>query len=289
LINFSRSQTIKLHKNIPMIKSPSNLRRSLLGRNFIFFSAIFAFLLVFIYSAPELLAQEVEEEVKKKTMLDNVLDAGLWIVPLLIASVAMIGFVVYNFIELNQNKFNPVELKAGLLDHMQNVRVRSAIEMASGHPSYLGRMVAASFSQFDATNSDDFGREDVDDAVAEFTVSNNKRYLTNIGYLGVIGQIAPMLGLLGTVVGMMGAFNTLAAEGQADPSTLAGDIGLAMVTTASGLIIAIPSVFFFFFQRNKFNRLVADCHQDVSELLDASYEAANADQMMAKVPEGFQA
>ena len=53
-----------------------------------------------------------------------------------------------------------------------------------------------------------------------------------------------MLGLLGTVVGMMGAFNTLAAEGQADPSTLAGDIGLAMVTTASGLIVAIPSIFF---------------------------------------------
>ena len=272
-----------------MIKSPLNLRQSLLGKNFIFFSAIFSFLLVFIYSAPELLAQEAEEEVQKKTMLDNVLAAKGWMIPLLIASVAMIGFVVYNFIELNQNKFNPIELKAGLLDHMQNVRVRSAIEMASGHPSYLGRMVAASFSRFDATNSDDFGREDVDDAVAEFTVSNNKRYLTNIGYLGVIGQIAPMLGLLGTVVGMMGAFNTLGAQGQADPSTLAEDIGLAMVTTASGLIIAIPSVFFFFFQKNRFNRLVADCHQDVSELLDASYDAANADQVMAKVPEGFQA
>ncbi len=272
-----------------MIKSPLNLRQSLLGKNFIFFSAIFSFLLVFIYSAPELLAQEVEEEEKARTMLDNVTEAGLWMIPLLIASVAMIGLIVYNFIELNQNKFNPVELKAGLLDHMQNVRVRSAIEMASGHPSYLGRMVAASFSKFDATNADDFGREDVDDAVAEFTVSNNKRYLTNIGYLGVIGQIAPMLGLLGTVVGMMEAFNTLALKGQADPTLLAGSIGLAMITTASGLIIAIPSVFFFFFQKNRFNRFVADCHQDVSELLDASYEAANADQVMAKVPEGFQA
>ena len=98
-----------------------------------------------------------------------------------------------------------------------------------------------------------------------------------------------MLGLLGTVVGMMGAFNTLAAEGQADPSTLAGDIGLAMVTTASGLIVAIPSIFFFFFQRNRFNRLVADCHQDVSEQLDAIYDSANSDQIMSKVPEGFQA
>ena len=249
-----------------MIQSHLKLGQPLLSKNILFFTALLAFLFVFIYSAPELLAQEApDEEVKKKTMLDNVLDAGLWMVPLILASVAMIGFVVYNFIELNQNKFNPVELKAGLLDHMQNVRVRSAIEMASGHPSYLGRMVAASLPQFDATNTEDFGREDVDDAVAEFTISNNKRYLTNIGYLGVIGQIAPMLGLLGTVVGMMGAFNTLAAEGQADPSTLAGDIGLAMVTTASGLIVAIPSIFFFFFQRNRFNRLVADCHQGLCD------------------------
>ena len=267
-----------------MIKSPTKLGQPFLSKNFLFLTALLAFLFVFICSTPELLAQEVgDEEVQKKTMLDNVLDAGLWMVPLIIASIAMIFFVVYNFIELNANKFNPVELKAGLLDHMQNVRVRSAIEMASGHTSYLGRMVAASLPQFDATNTEDF-----DDAVAEFTITNNKKFLTNIGYLGVIGQIAPMLGLLGTVVGMMGAFNTLAAEGQADPSTLAGDIGLAMVTTASGLIIAIPSIFFFFFLRNRFNRLVADCHQDISELLDASYQAANADQIMAKVPEGFQ-
>ena len=272
-----------------MIKSPTKFGQPFLSKNFLFLTALLAFLFVFICSTPELLAQEVgDEEVQKKTMLDNVLDAGLWMVPLVIASIAMIFFVVYNFIELNANKFNPVELKAGLLDHMQNVRVRSAIEMASGHTSYLGRMVAASLPQFDATNTEDFGREDVDDAVAEFTITNNKKFLTNIGYLGVIGQIAPMLGLLGTVVGMMGAFNTLAAEGQADPSTLAGDIGLAMVTTASGLIIAIPSIFFFFFLRNRFNRLVADCHQDISELLDASYQAANADQIMAKVPEGFQ-
>ena len=272
-----------------MIKSPTKLGQPVLSKSFLFLTALLAFLFVFIFSTPELLAQEVgDEEAQKKTMLDNVLDAGLWMVPLVIASIAMIFFVVYNFIELNANKFNPVELKAGLLDHMQNVRVRSAIEMASGHTSYLGRMVAASLPQFDATNTEDFGREDVDDAVAEFTITNNKKFLTNIGYLGVIGQIAPMLGLLGTVVGMMGAFNTLAAEGQADPSTLAGDIGLAMVTTASGLIIAIPSIFFFFFLRNRFNRLVADCHQDISELLDASYQAANADQIMAKVPEGFQ-
>ena len=274
-----------------MIKSPLNHKQSLQGRQFYIFAAFIAVLTFLFYSAPELLAQEADtdEPAAKKNMLDNVMEAGLWMVPLLLASVAMVALVVYNFIQLTESKFNPPDLKVSLLDHMANCRVRSAIETASTSPTYLGMMVAAALPNVDATDSEDLGREDVEDAIAEFTVKQNRGHLTWIGYLGVIGQIAPMLGLLGTGVGMMGAFNTLAAEGQADPSTLAGDIGLAMVTTASGLIIAIPSIFFFFLLRNKLNGLVSNCHDDLSEMLDASYQAVNADQAMAKVPEGFQA
>ena len=278
-------------QNKPMIKSPLNHKQLFQGRQFFIFAAVFAVLTFLFYSAPELLAQEAAEEdepTAKKNMLDNVMEAGLWMLPLLAASVGMVALVVYNFIQLTESKFNPPDLKASLFDHMANCRVRSAIEVASTSPTYLGMMVAAALPNVDATDSESLGREDVEDAIAEFTVKENRRHLTMIGYLGVIGQIAPMLGLLGTVVGMMGAFNTLAAEGQADPSTLAGDIGLAMVTTASGLIIAIPSIFFYFLLRNKLNGLVSSCHQDLSEMLDASYEAVNADQAMAKVPEGFQ-
>ncbi|MDP6859659.1 MAG: MotA/TolQ/ExbB proton channel family protein [Verrucomicrobiales bacterium] len=276
-----------------MIKSPLNHKQPFQGRQFYIFAAFLAVLTFLFYSAPELLAQDADAEaddvVAKKTMLDNVTDAGIWMLPLLLASIAMVALIVYNFMQLTESKFNPPDLKVSLHDHMANCRVRSAIEVASTSPTYLGMMVAAALPNVDATDTESLGREDVEDAIAEFTVKQNRGHLTWIGYLGVIGQIAPMLGLLGTVVGMMGAFNTLASQGQADPSVLAGDIGLAMVTTASGLIIAIPSIFFFFFLRNKLNGLVADCHSDLSEMLDASHQAVNADQAMAKVPEGFQA
>ncbi|MDG1853623.1 MAG: MotA/TolQ/ExbB proton channel family protein [Verrucomicrobiales bacterium] len=276
-----------------MIKSPLNHKQPFQGRQFYIFAAFLAVLTFLFYSAPELLAQDADADaddvVAKKTMLDNVTDAGIWMLPLLLASIAMVALIVYNFMQLTESKFNPPDLKVSLHDHMANCRVRSAIEVASTSPTYLGMMVAAALPNVDATDSESLGREDVEDAIAEFTVKQNRGHLTWIGYLGVIGQIAPMLGLLGTVVGMMGAFNTLASQGQADPSVLAGDIGLAMVTTASGLIIAIPSIFFFFLLRNKLNGLVASCHNDLSEMLDASHQAVNADQAMAKVPEGFQA
>ncbi len=276
-----------------MIKSPLNHKQPFQGRQFYIFAAFLAVLTFLFYSAPELLAQDADAEaddvVAKKTMLDNVTDAGIWMLPLLLASIAMVALIVYNFMQLTESKFNPPDLKVSLHDHMANCRVRSAIEVASTSPTYLGMMVAAALPNVDATDTESLGREDVEDAIAEFTVKQNRGHLTWIGYLGVIGQIAPMLGLLGTVVGMMGAFNTLASQGQADPSVLAGDIGLAMVTTASGLIIAIPSIFFFFLLRNKLNGLVASCHNDLSEMLDASHQAVNSDQAMAKVPEGFQA
>jgi biopolymer transport protein ExbB len=263
-------------------------------RQFFLWSLLLTVIGFLFYSAPALLAQAADaanetDEEETATMFDNIKQAGLWMVPLIIASIAMVALIVYNFIQLTAAKFKPEDLKMALLDHMANCRVRSAIEVASTSPTYLGRMLASALPHVDATDPETLGREEVEDAVAEFTIRENRDHMNWIGYLGVIGQIAPMLGLLGTVVGMMGAFNTIGSQGQADPSLLAADIGLAMVTTASGLIIAIPSVFFFFFLRNRFNGLVAGCHQDLSDMLDASHQAVNADQAMAKVPEGLQA
>lgn len=273
-----------------MQKSPMQLAQSRrrLGTLFV----LLAVLLVGLVIVPDLFAQDggdAEPTESKRTAFTYIKDAGLWMVPLVICSMAMIALVVYNFMQLTATKFAPPELKMALLDHMHNCRVRSAIEVSSTSPTYLGRMSATALPHVDATEPEALGREAVEDAMAEFTIRENATHMNWIGYLGLIGQIAPMLGLLGTVVGMLGAFSTLSMSGGADPSALAGDIGLAMVTTAAGLIIAIPSVFFFFFFKNRLNRLVADCHLVASDMMDASIGAVNADQQMARVPEGLQA
>ncbi len=61
-----------------------------------------------------------------------------------------------------------------------------------------------------------------------------------LSWVGTVIKAAPMIGLFGTVFGMMGAFQTLATAESVEPSKLAGDIRVALVTTASGLAIAIP-------------------------------------------------
>src|SRR5690606_36645043 len=107
-------------------------------------------------------------------------------------------------------------------------RVRSAIELAASHPSYLGRMVAYSFPNIDATRPEDLGRDQIEDAMADFTVNENRKIMTWVNYISVIAQASPMLGLTGTVIGMVSAFGTLQTSGAADPSQLAGDISVAL-------------------------------------------------------------
>lgn len=243
-------------------------------------------LLVSFTAAPALFAQD--EAADEKSALDKyVLDGGGTMLFIGVAILALIALVVFNSMNLTRSKFCPGDLKAALLDHMANCRVRSAIELAASHPSYLGRMMAYSLPNIDATRPEDLGREYIEDAVADFSISENRRAMTWVNYISLVAQAAPMLGLLGTVLGMVGAFGTLAEEGQADPASLAGDISVALLTTMWGLMTAIPSLLAYFFFKNKLNTLVAECHQTAEELINASIQTVNQDAYLAKIPEGI--
>lgn len=238
-----------------------------------------------LLTAPALLAQD--EEVENTTLFDQIMEAGVWMWPLYLCSVIMVALYVFNFMQLTKAKFCPAGLEAALLEHMQACRARSAIEVAAQSPSYLGRMAAVSLPHVDATDPDTLGKERVEDAMADFSVKENRGYMTLIGYFSLIAQSAPMIGLLGTVAGMIGAFATLRQTGGADPSALAGDISTALLTTAGGLVIALPALFGYFFFKNRLNKLVADCHIAEVGMMDASITTVNAEQMLAKVPEGL--
>ena len=85
--------------------------------------------------------------------------------------------------------------------------------------------------------------------------------------LSVCAQIAPMLGLLGTVTGMIGAFNKIGMGAMGDPEKLAGDIGEAMITTAAGLIVAIPGMFAYFYLKGQYNSNVSKGARLIGNLL----------------------
>lgn len=249
-------------------------------------SSISAIALVNFVTAPALFAQGVAVQ---KTLLDRwVLDGGPTMLFIGAAAVTAIALLVYNYMSMTKAKFFPSDLYNTLLDHMTHCRVRSAIEVAASHPSFLGRMVAYSFPNIDATQIETLGRDKVEDAIADFTNNEVRKGMQWISYISVVGQASPMLGLMGTVMGMVGAFSTLQTAGAADPSQLAGDISVALLTTLWGIFVAVPCIIFFYVLKNRYNALVSDSVRAAEDLLGAAINTVNADTLYAKIPEGLE-
>ena len=239
-----------------------------------------------VATAP-LFAQDTAAKNEKSALDSYLMDGGpLTLFIVAVGLLSLIGLSVYNFINLGKVKFAPDDLKTALHDHMVNCRVRSAIELAASHPSYLGRMLAYSLPNIDATQPETLGRDSVEDAIADFSINENRKQMIWINLISLVAQSAPMMGLFGTVFGMIAAFGTLENDG-ADPSALAGDISVALLTTMWGLVIAILSVVAYFFFKSRYNNLVADCHQTAEELLNSSVQTVNGEAHLAKIPEGL--
>lgn len=239
-----------------------------------------------LLTAPQIFAQE--GTVAKKSILDRwVIDGGPTMIFIGVAVLAFIALAVYNFMNLTKAKFCPADLQVVLMDHMVNCRVRSAIELAATHPSYLGRLVAYAFPNIDATQPENLGRDQVEDAIADFINNESRKSMQWINYISLVAQASPMLGLLGTVMGMVSAFATLQTSGGADPSALAGDISVALLTTLWGLLNAIPCIICFVVLKNMYNGLVSETVHATEEMLNAAIATVNADQLYAKIPEGI--
>jgi biopolymer transport protein ExbB len=92
-----------------------------------------------------------------------------------------------------------------------------------------------------------------------------ERYL---GLLGTIATLSPLLGLLGTVLGMIQAFNVIAAQGVGTPATLGGGISQALITTAAGLSVAIPTILLHKYLSSRADRLILEMEEYSLHVVD---------------------
>jgi len=113
------------------------------------------------------------------------------------------------------------------------------------------------------------------------------RLRRRLAALAVIAKTLPMLGLLGTVYGMMGAFIQIAQPGgNRDPALLAQNIGLALVTTFLGLILAIPVIYFITYFRARVQQFEVDLEYYVQRLLELLAETARHAKQAPAAPSG---
>ncbi|MFQ5559460.1 MAG: MotA/TolQ/ExbB proton channel family protein, partial [Nitrospinota bacterium] len=91
---------------------------------------------------------------------------------------------------------------------------------------------------------------------------------SNLKGLGVIANLAPMLGLLGTVTGMIKAFDVISESGAGNAGLVAGGISEALITTATGLVVAIPTLAMYHFLKGRVNRLIFEMEEILIEFME---------------------
>ena len=183
---------------------------------------------------------------------------------IILMSVAAMAFVVEHFISIRRERLIPPHMVAELERYIAAKRYADAQKLCEQDGSFIARVIGAGLSQVGGM----FGFFDIQSAMQEASEQQVSQLYRKLEYLTFIAATAPMLGLLGTVTGMINAFNVIAAkEGAAKPSELASGISEALITTAEGLIVAIPVMFFVAFFRNRIDSTVGEAETIVEKLM----------------------
>lgn len=195
-------------------------------------------------------------------MLELIQSGGILIWPLLLCSVLSLAIICERFWSLRKKRIIPGDLvrtvwewnRRGFLDerHIETIR--------RGSP--LGRILAAGLMN---RKRDREVMKDSIEEVGRHVAHDLERFLNT---LGTIASISPLLGLLGTVIGMIKVFAVITAQGVGDPSVLAEGISEALITTAVGLTVAIPSLMFYRYFRGRVDELVVTMEQESLKLVE---------------------
>ncbi len=200
------------------------------------------------------------------TLWEIIKTGGITMIPLGILSFFMVTFIIQNLFSLREKTLLHKEMLPELLEMMMNKKVKAALIYCRKHPSMFTNTFGAGLERCIKGNVN-FAK--VHEAVEEASIEQTTLLMKPIDYLSIIGATSPMLGLLGTVIGMIKAFQTMSILGMGKPDELAGNIGEALITTATGLIIAIPAMAFYFYFKKRFDKTLATLGRNLGSLFDA--------------------
>ncbi len=192
-----------------------------------------------------------------KTLLDLWKVGGPIMWPIGLCSVIGVGLAVYCALQYRIDKMarpdiqNQLRLAVGKLDF------KAAQDICATAPCMLTSILSAGLTRVAGSSGTESDAIAFEKAMEEASVEEVTEWQKPLGHLSLVAQIAPMLGLLGTVTGMIGAFDKIGMGAMGSPEKLASNIGEAMITTAAGLIVAIPAMFIYFFFKAKFTGNVA--------------------------------
>jgi len=183
--------------------------------------------------------------------------------PIIVSSIVAIAIIIERFWTLNPKRIAPRNVLAEVWGKIKHNQLDAAELRELRISSPLGQILAAGLVNSKSGRA--IMTESIEQA-ASHVVHELERYLST---LGTIAAITPLLGLLGTVLGMIRVFSEIMAQGTGNANALAGGISEALITTAAGLAVAIPSLMFYRMFLRHVESLVIDLERESIKLVDA--------------------
>ncbi|MGR6873723.1 MotA/TolQ/ExbB proton channel family protein [Pseudomonas sp. HK3] len=209
-------------------------------------------------------------------MKELVFAGGWMMIPLILASVLAVAICIERFWTLRSENIAPKHLLAQVWMWIKNNELDSAKLKQLKQETHLGAILAAGLSN--SRHGRDITKEAIEQAASK-AVHEMERFLNA---LGTIAAVAPLMGLLGTVLGMISVFNEIMAQGTGNAGVLAGGISEALVTTASGMMIAIPALICYRILQRRIDEIVVFMEQEAIKLVDVLH----GDREVSETPEG---
>ena len=180
--------------------------------------------------------------------------SGIFGFLILLVSFVMVAVIMMIGLQLRRDNYLPASFIEQFEQRLQAKDYQGAYEAAKGSDSFIGRILSAGMARLSR------GFEEAEEGMQEVGEDETMAMEHKIGYLALIGSIAPMLGLLGTVQGMVLSFQVIAnSTTSPKPAELADGIATALFTTLEGLVVAIPAIVFYALFKNRLARFLMEC------------------------------
>ncbi|MGR9099423.1 MAG: MotA/TolQ/ExbB proton channel family protein [Gammaproteobacteria bacterium] len=195
-------------------------------------------------------------------MFEIIKSGGLMMLPIILCSIMAMAIICERFWTLQKKKILPPDLVPRVWNWSRENKLDDMTIRRLKVSSPLGAVLAAGLA------NSGYGRDIMKDSIEEIGRQVTHELERFLNTLGTIASITPLLGLLGTVVGMIKVFAAITMHGIGDPGVLAGGISEALITTAAGLTVAIPSLIFHRYFEGRVDELVLNMEEESLKLIE---------------------
>jgi biopolymer transport protein ExbB len=194
-------------------------------------------------------------------MLNYFLRGGIMMYPLFLASVLALAIIINKFYVLYRAGRNKRELIAKIKELLNQKMIGQAVALCENAKGPVASILKAGLTQYGKGQK---AMEEAFESQASEEVSHLESYLPA---LATIASVSTLMGFTGTVTGMIRAFDSIAAASATSPAIVASGISEALITTAAGLLIAIPTLLFYRYLVHRVDRFVSEIERYCKELI----------------------